>query len=129
MPSSWQKVAKTPPICITIRLPFVLRYFCRSIRVRGRWNTPKSGVLLTLSLKSGLCVRPGPVLTRFTWEKMVLMRKQLRSLVRFSCQNADAEKQGEGRQQQTFSACLVALKGEIGIVYMTKMGGSRDAPL
>ena len=30
----------TPPICITIRLPFVSRYFCRSIRVRGRWNTP-----------------------------------------------------------------------------------------
>ena len=29
-----------PPICITIRLPFVLRYFCRSTRVRGCWNTP-----------------------------------------------------------------------------------------
>ena len=28
----------TPPICITIRLPFVPRYFWRSIRVRGRWN-------------------------------------------------------------------------------------------
>ena len=40
MPSSWQKVVYTPPICITIRLPFVSRYFCRSIRVRGRWNTP-----------------------------------------------------------------------------------------
>ena len=40
MPSPWQKVAYTPPICITIRLPFVSRYFCRSIRVRGRWNTP-----------------------------------------------------------------------------------------
>ena len=58
----------------------------------------------------GLCVRPGPVLTRFTWKKLVLMRKQLRSVVRFSCQNADVEKQGEWRQQQTFSACLVALK-------------------
>ena len=41
MPSSWQKVAYTPPICITIRLPFVSRYFCGSIRVRGRWDTPK----------------------------------------------------------------------------------------
>ena len=41
MPSFWQKVVYTPPICITIRLPFVSRYFCRSIRVRGRWNTPK----------------------------------------------------------------------------------------
>ena len=41
MPSSWQKVVYTPPICITIRLPFVSRYFCGSIRVRGRWNTPK----------------------------------------------------------------------------------------
>ena len=41
MPSSWQKVVYTPPICITIRLPFVSRCFCRSIRVRGRWNTPK----------------------------------------------------------------------------------------
>ena len=41
MPSSWQKVVYTPPICITIRLPFVPRYFCSSIRVRGRWDTPK----------------------------------------------------------------------------------------
>ena len=40
MPSSWQNVLYTPPICITIRLPFVSRYFFRSIRVRGRWNTP-----------------------------------------------------------------------------------------
>ena len=39
MPSSWQKIVYTPPICITIRLPFVSRYFCRSIRVRGRWDT------------------------------------------------------------------------------------------
>ena len=31
MPSSWQKVVYTPPIWITIRLPFVSRYFCRSI--------------------------------------------------------------------------------------------------
>ena len=42
MSSSWQKGVYTPSICITIRLPFVLRYFCRSIRVRGRWNTPNS---------------------------------------------------------------------------------------
>ena len=41
MPSLWQTVVYTPPICITIRLPFVSRYFCRSIRVRGRWDTPK----------------------------------------------------------------------------------------
>ena len=41
MPFSWQKVVYTPPIYITIRLPLVSRYFCRSIRVRGRWNTPK----------------------------------------------------------------------------------------
>ena len=27
--------------CITIRLPFVSQYSCRSIRVRGRWDTPK----------------------------------------------------------------------------------------
>ena len=40
MPSSWQKVVYTPPICIAIRHPFVSRYFCRSIRVRGRWDTP-----------------------------------------------------------------------------------------
>ena len=39
--SFWQKVVYTPPICITMRLPFVSRDFCRSIRVRGRWNTPK----------------------------------------------------------------------------------------
>ena len=30
------------PICITIRLPVGSRCFYRSIRVRGRWNTPKS---------------------------------------------------------------------------------------
>ena len=41
MPSFGQRVVYTPPICITLRLPFVYRYFCRSIRVRGRWNTPK----------------------------------------------------------------------------------------
>ena len=41
MPSSWPKVVYPPPICITIRLPFVSRHFCRSIRVRGRWNTHK----------------------------------------------------------------------------------------
>ena len=41
MPPSWQKVVYTPPTCITIRLPFVSRYFCRSIRVRGRESTPK----------------------------------------------------------------------------------------
>ena len=40
MPSFWQKVVYTPPICITIRLPSVSRYFCRCIRVRGRWSTP-----------------------------------------------------------------------------------------
>ena len=38
-PSSWQKVVYTTPNCITIRLPLILRYFFRSIRVRGRWNT------------------------------------------------------------------------------------------
>ena len=42
MPSSWQKVVYTPPICITIRLPFVSRCFCRSIGVRGRWDTQES---------------------------------------------------------------------------------------
>ena len=40
-PSPWQKVAYTPPICITIRLPFVLRYICRSIRTGGHWNPLK----------------------------------------------------------------------------------------
>ena len=46
MPSFWQRVVYTPPICITIRLPFVSRCFCRSIRVRGRWNTPKLHISL-----------------------------------------------------------------------------------
>ena len=32
----------TPPICIKIPLPSVSRCFCRSIRVRGRSDTPKS---------------------------------------------------------------------------------------
>ena len=39
MPSFWQKVAYTPPTCITMCLPFVSRCFCRSIKVRGRWST------------------------------------------------------------------------------------------
>ena len=30
----------TPPIYIMILLPFISRCFCRSIRVRGRWNAP-----------------------------------------------------------------------------------------
>ena len=40
MPSAWQKVVNTPPTCITVRLPFVSRCFVRSIRVRGHWSTP-----------------------------------------------------------------------------------------
>ena len=40
MPSRWQTVAYTPPICITIRLPFVSQYFCKSIRVKSRRDTP-----------------------------------------------------------------------------------------
>ena len=48
MPSSWQTVPYTPPICIAIRLPFVSRYFFRSIRVRGRWDTPNWKVLLRI---------------------------------------------------------------------------------
>ena len=40
MPSFWLEVLYTSPICITILLPFILGYFCRSIKVRGRWNTP-----------------------------------------------------------------------------------------
>ena len=39
IPSSLQKVVGAPPICITIRLLFPSRCLCRSIRVRGRWNT------------------------------------------------------------------------------------------
>ena len=40
MPSSWQKVVYTPS-----------RYLCRSIRVRGRWNTPSVlSVWLSVSL-------------------------------------------------------------------------------
>ena len=60
MPSSWQKVVYTPPICITIRLPFVSQYFCRSIRARGRWNTPKLWMLLPQTHHAAL--RP-------TWER------------------------------------------------------------
>ena len=42
MPSSWQKVAYTPPNCITIRLPFVSQCFCRRIRVRAVGTLPRS---------------------------------------------------------------------------------------
>ena len=42
-PFLWLKAVHTLPICITMRLPFASRYFCRSIKVRGRWKTPYSG--------------------------------------------------------------------------------------
>ena len=42
MPSSWQKVVYTPPICITIRLPFVSRYFAEVLG-SGVVGTPPSG--------------------------------------------------------------------------------------
>ena len=45
MLSCWLEAMYTPPICITICLPFVSRYLCRpcrSIRVRGCWHPPKS---------------------------------------------------------------------------------------
>ena len=51
-PSSWQKVVHTSPICITIRLPFVLRYFCKSIWVRGRRNTPKDWRLPEMNFRN-----------------------------------------------------------------------------
>ena len=66
---------------------------------------------------------PDPYSHDLLGKKLVLMRKQLRSVVRFSCQNADVEKQGEGRQQQTCA------KGEIGIVCMTKIGRKSGMPL
>ena len=50
----WQKVVYTPPICITIRLPFVSRYFCESIRVRGRWNTRKFFGVLQFQQEGGV---------------------------------------------------------------------------
>ena len=40
MPSSWQKLVHAPPDCITMQPLFVSQCCCRSIRVRGRWNTP-----------------------------------------------------------------------------------------
>ena len=47
-----QRVVYTPPICITIRLPFASRYSCRSIRVRGRWNTAAEREPLFFFLKT-----------------------------------------------------------------------------
>ena len=46
MPSSWQRVVYTTPMYITIRLAFVLRCSCRSIGVRGHWNTPQIFLIL-----------------------------------------------------------------------------------
>ena len=40
----WQKVVYTPPICIAIRLPFVSRYFCRSLG-SGVVGTPPTQAL------------------------------------------------------------------------------------
>ena len=56
MPSLWQKVVYTTPICITIRLPFVSRYFCGSIRVRGRWDTPNSRLVRMGSVQEAMAV-------------------------------------------------------------------------
>ena len=50
-------------------------------------------------------------------------------MVRSSCQNADVEKQGEGRQQRIFSACLVVLNAKVCIVHMTKIGRKSGMPL
>ena len=56
MLSFWQKVAYTPPSCIKIRLPFVSQYFCRSIRVRGPWNTPqRNAVFPWFPQNYGMC--------------------------------------------------------------------------
>ena len=35
MQASWMEVMYTPPICITIRLLFVSRRFCRHVQVKG----------------------------------------------------------------------------------------------
>ena len=43
MPPSGQRVVYMPPMCITIRLPFVSRCFCRSIRVRGLTESGQGG--------------------------------------------------------------------------------------
>ena len=72
---------------------------------------------------------PDPYSNNLLGEKLVLMRKQLRSVVRSSCQNVDEEKQGEGCQQRMFSACLVALNAKVGFVYMTKIGRKSGMPL
>ena len=56
---------------------------------------------------------PDPYSHDLLGKYLVLMRKQLRSVVRSSCQNADVEKQGEGRQQRIFSACLVVLNAKV----------------
>ena len=46
MPPSWQKVACTPPICISMRLPLISRYFCRSMSQEVSeytvWCTPSN---------------------------------------------------------------------------------------
>ena len=60
MPSSRQKAVHTPPICITIRLPFVSRYFCRSIKVRGHWNAPPQ-------LWLPFCVAFAPLCPKGNW--------------------------------------------------------------
>ena len=50
----------TPPICITMRLLFVSRHFCRSIRVRGRWDTPNSGHAKLSELQTHDRIRTAP---------------------------------------------------------------------
>ena len=40
IPSPWSKVVYTPPICITMLIPFVLQCLFRSLSVRGFWEQP-----------------------------------------------------------------------------------------
>ena len=73
MPSSWQKVAYTPPICITIRLSLVSRYFLRSIRVRGR-GTPPTQTTSKTSIRVCLLSRPAPLSKN---RCIILLREQI----------------------------------------------------
>ena len=81
-PDTLEKYRDTPPTSIaillqkhalflaessiyTIRLPFVSRYFCRSIRVRGRWNTPEFASHFPANSRTPLWALPKAIFRRF----------------------------------------------------------------
>ena len=82
-----------------------------------------------ISIYSGLCVRPGPVLTRFTWKKIGVDAKATAKCGQIQLPKCWCREAGRRAPTANFQCMLGCIEGEIGIVYMTKLGGNRGCPL